>query len=71
LQNADHEEAHERRTIDSVVQGIPAPANESYGSRAFLPRLSFFRAEIVQNPNAWDRFIARLRARVIGCSQPA
>jgi indolepyruvate ferredoxin oxidoreductase alpha subunit len=32
---------------------------------------SFYRAEIVQNPNAWDRFIARLRATVIGWLQPA
>ncbi len=32
---------------------------------------SFYRAEVVQNPNAWDRFIARLRAGVIGWLQPA
>jgi indolepyruvate ferredoxin oxidoreductase alpha subunit len=32
---------------------------------------SFYRAEIVQNPNPWDRLIARLRARVIGWLQPA
>jgi len=32
---------------------------------------SFYRAEIVQNPNAWDRFIARLRAGIIGWLQPA
>ena len=32
---------------------------------------SFYRAEIVQNPGAWDRFIARLRAGVIGWLQPA
>ncbi|MFA5913268.1 MAG: indolepyruvate ferredoxin oxidoreductase subunit alpha [Burkholderiales bacterium] len=32
---------------------------------------SFYRAEIVQNPGAWDRFIARLRASVIGWMQPA
>ena len=32
---------------------------------------SFYRAEIVQNPGAWDRFIARLRASVIGWLQPA
>ena len=32
---------------------------------------SFYRAEIVQNPNAWDRFIARLRGTVIGWLQPA
>jgi len=32
---------------------------------------SFYRAEIVQNPNAWDRFITRLRAGVIGWMQPA
>ena len=32
---------------------------------------SFYRAEIVQNPNAWDRFIARLRSGVIGWLQPA
>ena len=31
----------------------------------------FHRAEIVENPNAWDRLIARLRARVIGWLQPA
>src|SRR5258708_3521668 len=32
---------------------------------------SFFRAEIVQNPNAVDRFAARLRNTVIGWLQPA
>ena len=32
---------------------------------------SFYRAEIVQNPNAWDRLVARLRAGVIGWLQPA
>ena len=32
---------------------------------------SFYRAEIVQNPNAWDRFIARLRSGIIGWLQPA
>jgi indolepyruvate ferredoxin oxidoreductase alpha subunit len=32
---------------------------------------SFYRAEVVQNPNAWDRFIARLRSGVIGWLQPA
>jgi indolepyruvate ferredoxin oxidoreductase alpha subunit len=32
---------------------------------------SFFRAEIVQNPGAWDRFIARVRGAVIGLLQPA
>ena len=32
---------------------------------------SFYRAEIVQNPNAWDRFLASARATVIGWLQPA
>ncbi|MCX7141138.1 MAG: indolepyruvate ferredoxin oxidoreductase subunit alpha [Proteobacteria bacterium] len=32
---------------------------------------SFYRAEIVQNPGAWDRFIAGVRATVIGWLQPA
>jgi indolepyruvate ferredoxin oxidoreductase alpha subunit len=32
---------------------------------------SFFRAEIVQNPGAWDRFIAGIRGTVIGWLQPA
>ena len=32
---------------------------------------SFYRAEVVQNPNAWDRLIARMRAGVIGWMQPA
>jgi indolepyruvate ferredoxin oxidoreductase alpha subunit len=32
---------------------------------------SFFRAEIVQNPNAWDRLIERLRGAIIGWLQPA
>jgi indolepyruvate ferredoxin oxidoreductase alpha subunit len=32
---------------------------------------SFFRAEIVQNPNAWDRFLDRLRTAMIGWLQPA
>src|SRR5947208_648401 len=32
---------------------------------------SFFRAEIVQNPNVLDRFAARLRNTVIGWLQPA
>jgi indolepyruvate ferredoxin oxidoreductase alpha subunit len=31
---------------------------------------SFFRAEIVQNPNPWDRLAGRLRAAVIGWFQP-
>jgi len=30
---------------------------------------SFFRAEIVQNPNPWDRLAERLRAAVIGWFQ--
>jgi indolepyruvate ferredoxin oxidoreductase alpha subunit len=32
---------------------------------------SFFRAEIVQNPNLWDRFVDRIRNTVIGWLQPA
>jgi indolepyruvate ferredoxin oxidoreductase alpha subunit len=32
---------------------------------------SFFRAEIVQNPNTWDRFLDRLRNTLIGWIQPA
>ena len=32
---------------------------------------SFYRAEVVQNPGAWDRYLARLRATVIGWLQPA
>jgi indolepyruvate ferredoxin oxidoreductase alpha subunit len=32
---------------------------------------SFFRAEIVQNPNVLDRLIDRLRGRIIGWMQPA
>ena len=32
---------------------------------------SFFRAEIVQNPNAWDRFMQSIRSTVIGWLQPA
>ncbi|MGP1678525.1 MAG: thiamine pyrophosphate-dependent enzyme [Burkholderiales bacterium] len=32
---------------------------------------SFYRTEVVQNPNVWDRIIARLRAGVIGWLQPA
>ncbi|MBE0621774.1 MAG: indolepyruvate ferredoxin oxidoreductase subunit alpha [Burkholderiales bacterium] len=32
---------------------------------------SFYRAEVVQNPNAWDRYLARLRSTVIGWLQPA
>ncbi|MBE0614069.1 MAG: indolepyruvate ferredoxin oxidoreductase subunit alpha [Burkholderiales bacterium] len=32
---------------------------------------SFYRAEVVQNPGAWDRLLARLRAGVIGWMQPA
>ena len=31
---------------------------------------SFFRAEIVQNPGGWDRFLFRVRATVIGWMQP-
>jgi indolepyruvate ferredoxin oxidoreductase alpha subunit len=32
---------------------------------------SFFRAEIVQNPNPWDRIVERLRGAIIGWIQPA
>jgi indolepyruvate ferredoxin oxidoreductase alpha subunit len=32
---------------------------------------SFFKARIIQNPSAWDRFIARMRNTVIGWLQPA
>jgi len=32
---------------------------------------SFFRAEIVHNPNAWDRLLDRVRTTVIGWLQPA
>jgi len=32
---------------------------------------SFFRAEIVQNPGFLDRFVDRLRARIIARLQPA
>jgi indolepyruvate ferredoxin oxidoreductase alpha subunit len=31
---------------------------------------SFFRAEIVQNPNPWDRFLDRVRSTLIGWLQP-
>ena len=32
---------------------------------------SFYRADIVQNPNGWDRLLARLRGTVIGWLAPA
>jgi len=32
---------------------------------------SFYRADVVQNPNLWDRLIAGLRRTVIGWMQPA
>jgi indolepyruvate ferredoxin oxidoreductase alpha subunit len=32
---------------------------------------SFFRAEIVQNANLWDRLLQRARSTVIGWLQPA
>ena len=32
---------------------------------------SFYRAEIVQNPGAWDRLLAAVRSTVIGWLQPA
>ena len=32
---------------------------------------SFFKARIVQNPSAWDRFVARVRQTVIDWLQPA
>ncbi len=32
---------------------------------------SFFRAEIVQNPRGWDRFLHKLRSTLIGWLQPA
>ncbi|MCG6874116.1 MAG: indolepyruvate ferredoxin oxidoreductase subunit alpha [Betaproteobacteria bacterium] len=32
---------------------------------------SFFKARIIQNPSAWDRFLARVRSTVIGWLQPA
>jgi len=32
---------------------------------------SFFRAEIVHNPNLWDRLVARLRSAFIRRMQPA
>ncbi len=32
---------------------------------------SFYRAEVVQNPTAWDRWLYRLRRRVIGWMTPA
>jgi indolepyruvate ferredoxin oxidoreductase alpha subunit len=32
---------------------------------------SFFRAEIVHNPNAWDRLLAGVRRTIIGWLQPA
>jgi indolepyruvate ferredoxin oxidoreductase alpha subunit len=31
---------------------------------------SFYRAEVVQNPNAWDRFLARARAAITGLLMP-
>jgi indolepyruvate ferredoxin oxidoreductase alpha subunit len=31
---------------------------------------SFYRADIVQNPSAWDRALHRLRRRVIGWMAP-
>ena len=30
---------------------------------------SFYKARIVSNPTAWDRFLARVRAAVIGAMQ--
>ena len=30
---------------------------------------SFYRADIIQNPNGWDRFLARLRSNFIGALQ--
>ncbi len=30
---------------------------------------SFYRADIIQNPNGWDRFLAQVRSKVIGALQ--
>jgi indolepyruvate ferredoxin oxidoreductase alpha subunit len=30
---------------------------------------SFYRTDVISNPTGWDRFLARIRARVIGALQ--
>jgi indolepyruvate ferredoxin oxidoreductase alpha subunit len=52
--------------IDSSCVGC-GNCGEVAEAAALCP--SFYRADIIQNPNAWDRFLARLRGAVIGYLQ--
>ena len=58
----------EREREWSEESGEPLKHEEGH-TASLCP--SFYRAEIVQNPGVWDRFIARLRSVVIGWLQPA
>jgi indolepyruvate ferredoxin oxidoreductase alpha subunit len=52
--------------IDSSCVGC-GNCGEVAEAAALCP--SFYRADIIQNPNAWDRFLARLRGAVIAYLQ--
>jgi indolepyruvate ferredoxin oxidoreductase alpha subunit len=66
----DNPDPLRRDPVATVIDGCVGCGLCGENAHAAVLCPSFYRAEVVQNPNAWDRFIARLRATVTAFLMP-
>ncbi len=66
----DNPDPLRRDPVATVIDGCVGCGLCGENAHAAVLCPSFYRAEVVQNPGAWDRFIARVRAAVTGLLMP-
>ncbi len=66
----DNPDPLRRDPVATVIDGCVGCGLCGENAHAAVLCPSFYRAEVVQNPNAWDRFIARARSAITGLLMP-
>ena len=66
----DNPDPLRRDPVATVIDGCVGCGLCGENAHAAVLCPSFYRAEVVQNPRAWDRFVARLRATLTGIMMP-
>jgi indolepyruvate ferredoxin oxidoreductase alpha subunit len=66
----DNPDPLRRDPVATVIDGCVGCGLCGENAHAAVLCPSFYRAEVVQNPSAWDRFIGRLRQSLIGFLMP-
>ena len=66
----DNPDPLRRDPVATVIDGCVGCGLCGENAHAAVLCPSFYRAEVVQNPRAWDRFVARLRATLTGFMMP-